>query len=480
MSDTAGQHIAADEVSATMSTLMPFLGPYWSRPLRDYAAAVYDCSAFTSKQPDRVFAMERLRETIRRAALRAGYGSLQADAAARQMLQAPVLQTGPHCLLLPEPDAFYTHLFSLLGLDGHPRDWHFTYFGSTMSFKEAAKKGPGWLSVDGTPLNVFGLSRARMDGSSICCVNGPYRFALTDATRKSAQTDAARRLLSELPLSPFPTAAEAIKAGNYSLWPSRISSSVNLLQLDDFDVADLIADHLDHDGSFLAEVFVRDGGANYLIEEIDRLNAGPWSGWIRRTTDYFWHVGPEHVVPLRLEGGRLRSAGGTGWAAEFEPAALAEALRQRRLLPNLFTAFLVLSILPGVRALGGCRQVVYLPLMRYLTALLTTRSGNRSFPDEMGRDAFPSVWGHRVLRGGGNHAFGDGETIAGVEDECRRYGEMPLGETSGDLASFTRDALWDELSRRVGSGTAGTCSLEWKWSGFDAVLTPTSNHDRLT
>ena len=65
---------------------------------------------------------------------------------------APVLQTGPHCLLLIEPDAFYTHLFSLLGLQAHVREWYITYHASTVSFSEKAKKGPGWLWLQDEPL----------------------------------------------------------------------------------------------------------------------------------------------------------------------------------------------------------------------------------------------------------------------------------------------------------------------------------------
>lgn len=36
-----------------------------------------------------------------------------------EILKAPVMQTGPHLHLLIEPDAYYTHLFSLMGLMAH-------------------------------------------------------------------------------------------------------------------------------------------------------------------------------------------------------------------------------------------------------------------------------------------------------------------------------------------------------------------------
>jgi len=173
-----------------------------------------------------------------------------------------------------------------------------------MSFKELAKKGPGWLRIDGEALNLFGLPRSRMDGRSTCCSNGPYRFALTNSEGERAQSQAPRQLLDDLPSFSFASAAEAeaeaIKCTNQILWRQRIGAPLKLLQLNDFDIAELVADHLDDAGPWMAKCFVSGGEAEKLSADIDRLNAGPWQGWIKRTTDHFWLVERESVIPLRL------------------------------------------------------------------------------------------------------------------------------------------------------------------------------------
>ncbi|WP_348639742.1 hypothetical protein [Neorhizobium sp. JUb45] len=305
-----------------------------------------------------------------------------------------------------------------------------------------------------------------MDGSSICCSNGPFRFALTNTAGQIAPNAAAADLLAHLPSSSFSTAAEALKTANIVLWEQKFSSAAKLLQLDDFDLADLIADHLDSPTSWLASAFFADGGAKHMLQVIEDLNCGPWRGWIRPTTDFFWHVGRDRIQPLRLEDGLLRSASSVSVSVEFSASSISRALRRRLLLPNMFMAFLVLSILPGIRALGGCRQTVYLPLMRYLAAIAVARSGDRTLLGDLRKDEGPSLWGHRVLRPVDADAFPEMERWTTVENLLAAYSEMPLILASGDLASFTGDTIWGSMSSSLNSGTIGPASLEWVWSGF--------------
>jgi len=464
MSESLPTSFGPGDIRRALTILMPSIEPYWERSLRDYAAAAYQVGPKPDISATRTRAMRLLQVVVERAALKAGFDRDDAISAGVQLALAPVLQTGPHCLLLYEPDAFYTHLFSLLGLQSKRRRWHITYAGSTMSFKESAKKGPGWLRLEGEPLNLFGLPRSRMDGHSICCFGGRYRFELSSSTGGTAANDTARRLLAELPVSVFPSAAEAIQVANRSLWISHFGGLADLVQIDDFDAADLIADHLDDPQSWLSGFVSAEQGTALVPKEIERLNAGPWAGWIRRTTDFFWYVGRERVSPLRLNNGYLHCAGLADVMVEFSPDAIASAIRDRKLLPNLFMAFLVLSILPGTRALGGCRQPVYLPLLRHLAAICIDRSGDGDLLDALAQDDYPGMWGHRVLRPDFGEPFPDVETV-GVSQLLEAYGTVPLIEASGDLASFTSDRIWAEMCGHLASGVIQRWSAEWKWSG---------------
>ncbi len=462
----ADKHCSAADVRRALSALMPHLTPFWDRPLRDYASAAYDADKFHSECHLRRHAMELLLGCIERAARRSDYDLEEARSASLQLMASPVLQTGPHCLLLIEPDAFYTHLFSLLGLNAHSREWYITYHASTVSFSEKSKKGPGWLWLQDEPLNVFGLPRSRMDSFSICGLNGPYRFAFSNAKGAPAPNDSAAYLLVELPSDEFTSAADAIRAANQTLWRGKLPSPIKLLQLDDFDIADLVADHLDDAGSWMSAGLIGDGRvAESILDAMDRLNIGPWQGWVRRTTDFFWRMEKGRIVPLRLQENALRAAAPSGFEVKFRPDSIAAALRQRAIVPSLYTVFLVISILPGVRALGGCRQTVYYPLMRHLTAVGLEQSGHFDLLTELRGDERPGLWGHRVLKPAGGYPFQEIDLFGAAAIPLSKYAEMPLVQSSGDLASFTGDPIWANLSEKIVGGAITSESVEWQWPG---------------
>ncbi|ABR64485.1 hypothetical protein GOC91_27455 [Sinorhizobium medicae] len=462
----AGEHCSTADVRRALSALMPHLTSYWERPLRDYASVAHDVKNFHSESSARRHAMELLCRCVKRAARRSGYDHDEAQSASLQLMASPVLQTGPHCLLLIEPDAFYTHLFSLLGLNANSREWYITYHASTVSFAEKAKKGPGWLWLEGEPLNVFGLPRGQMDSFSICGSNGPYRFAFSNAKGDPAPNDSAAYLLSELPSDEFSSAADAIRAANQTLWRGNLPSPIKLLQLDDFDIADLVADHFDDAGSWMSARFIGGGKvAESILDAMDRLNIGSWQGWVRRTTDLFWRLEKGRIVPLRLQGNTLRARTPSSFAVSFRPDRIAAALRQRAIVPSLYTVFLVLSILPGVRALGGCRQTIYYPLMRYLTAIGLERSGNFDLLSDLRGDDRPGLWGHRVLKPADGYPFQDIGFFGEAPRPLSEYAEMPLVKSSGDLARFTGDPIWANLSEQIANGVITSGSTEWQLSG---------------
>lgn len=461
-----GQHCSAPDVRRTLSELMPHLVSYWERPLQNYASAAYDVDIFQSECSVRHHAMELLCRCVERAARRSGYTVEEGRGARHQLMTTPVLQTGPHCLLLPEPDAFYTHLFSLLGLKAHRHEWYIAYHASTVSFAEKSKKGPGWLSLEGEALNVFGLPRSRMDSFSICGANGPYRFHLSNAQGEPAPTKSAAQLLAKLPSGEFANAADAIREANQVLWRDKVPCPIKLLQLDDFDIADLIADHLDDAGSWLSVGFIGNGAiAESILNAIDRFNVGHWQGWVRRTTDLFWGLEKGRIVPLRLQDSVLLAKNSSNFKIRYRPEEIAEALRRRELVPSLYTVFLATSILPGARVLGGCRQVVYYPLMRYLSAVGFAQSGELQLLAELRRDDRPGLWGHRVLKPASGDPLAEIRDSGGIETLLSRYAEMPLTQAVGDLASFTMDPAWAQLSEQMDGEFISSGSPEWQWSG---------------
>lgn len=454
----------AAALKQSLSHLFPKLDDHWSGPLKNYAQATYHIAGYRSGCSARDEAMFFLQKCVERAALRAGANVQEAKQSAQQLAAAPVIQTGPHCHLLIEPDAFYTHLFSLLGLNANGLQWHIWYSASTVKFIERPRKGPGWLLLEGEPVNVFGLPRRLMDSYSVCGFNGPYSFQMAGSSKDVPANPSAARLKSILPEAEFASAADAIKAGNQALWSWAFPAQSRLLQLDDIDIADLVADHLEDPGSWLSKHFAgNDLVARALLEAIDQLNAGRWAGWIRSTTDLFWGLAGGRLLPLHLENGTLTGNPGKAMELRFEPAALAAALRRREIVPNLFITFLVASILPGVRVLGGCRQTVYYPLMRYVFSTALRQAGDQDLLDTISADDWPGGWGHRVLKPHNVLPFHELESSP-LPDLLDFYGKQPLEQACGDLESFTSDPIWAALTQRIANEVVHARSPEWKFA----------------
>ena len=90
-------------------------------------------------------------------------------------------------------------------------------------------------------------------------------------------------------------------------------------------------------------------------------------------TMFFWGVDAKgRKIPLWV--GADRQAGsielrgiddsGRSWTHPFTPADLARGLRDGRLLPSIFTSYLVVAIARGISCIGGYYQAEYLPIMQ--------------------------------------------------------------------------------------------------------------------
>ncbi|MBY5774854.1 hypothetical protein HFN63_33025 [Rhizobium leguminosarum] len=452
------------DVLSLIFELFPWVRQFERAPLNDYAKAVFSVDPQQSECAERNQAMSLLLAWIGRVAQSRGFPAVSISRFQREMEAAPVLQTGPHLHLLIEPDAFYTHLFSLMGLRAHGRTGYISYACSTVKFLERGRKGPAWLQIDGDALNVFGLSRSKMIPYSILGRNSRYRFQLQNVDRAGPDSEATSRLREVLPAGEFQSAAEAIKAANLCLWRRYFDSQMDLLQLDDSDVGNLVTDHLSDKQSWLRAGLVEDRAfAMRLLLCIDQLTGTAWRGWLKNSTHFFWGCVEGRLFPLWLEGAILRSHGAEDIRVEFSPASLVEALESGRIVPNLLLMFIVTSILPGVRVLGGSRHTIYYPLMRWaFCEALRSNDRNVQLLNELSKDERPGAWGHRVISSS-HEPFSLLNSLgqSGIATLLDRFGKMSIADATGSLSSFTDDPLWAELRAAYSSGKVNRSCPHW-------------------
>lgn len=440
------------ELRRAFGRLLPFVENYWERPVQAYSAEIYD--GFALPELDiRCDALAKLCTLLGRRAMRSGHTETVTQSLVEQLHRRPVIQTGPHCHLVIEPDAFFTHVFNVMGLQAHSERWHINYSVSTVKFTERAKKGPGWLLLDGQDVNVFGLSHSRMEPYSICGRQALQRFALKPA---NPETDHPMldRLKAVLPDGEFSSAAEAIKSANEILWPICFGHNLRFLQLDDADIAVLVIDHLRDKTSWLSRNFI--GAPDMIaafVETVRAINSGLWAGWFTFNTDFFWLIHNGRLKRLDLAGGTLRDSSGN-FAVGFNPSSLAISLEAGEIVPSLFLVFMVIAILPGLRAMGGSRQVIYYPLMRdaLLAALdRSSDSADKAMAKSLRSDHAPSVWGHRTIA---PTCYDPWRTIATARSVMAAelidtLASMTLEDTSAGLPGFVNDELWRQCCIRL-------------------------------
>jgi hypothetical protein len=147
----------------------------------------------------------------------------------------------------------------------------------------------------------------------------------------------------------------------------------------------------------------------------------------------------------------------------FTARDILERLANRSLVPNLLLMFLVLSILPGVRALGGSYQPIYYPLMRYVVCRALQAAGvDGDLRQALATDDVPGAWGHRVIECDDDplELFLNGSN-GGVSDLIYRLGDISFAEACGSMKGFVTDPSWRELHRRLGQGLVTPADEEW-------------------
>jgi hypothetical protein len=97
-------------------------------------------------------------------------------------------------------------------------------------------------------------------------------------------------------------------------------------------------------------------------------------------TVFFWqvdHKGRRMPLAIKTDGPQPCLSPGTGELIPLTPESLVHGLKERRLLPGLFTSFATLAFARGIKCIGGFKQVDYLQDMQQgLLKALETQGHN--------------------------------------------------------------------------------------------------------
>lgn len=426
----------------------------FSGSLERYAVGLYRRPIAVSAPPRRAartLLLASFRDQVARQV-----GPDHAIAASQELAAHTTLQTGPHAQLLLDRDCLSATVCTYLGL----RAAHYRYMpvfaGCTMKFAVARQTGPGILQLGGQAINVFGLSRNAMDRDSLLARRGTYRFNLTCGGELGPMAHAVvSDLYNRAEGIETAFAMDAFDGLNRRLWHVWDNAAqVTPIWFDERFVSVLVADHLREKEGLLPRLLSDPRWCERTLSALHRAAEGPAQLLFPKGTDFFWGVGSSHIHSLRYREGYLEKATGPK-AAPIPMSAnvLVQHLEDGTIAPAPFLVFVVLSFLPGIRALGGPFQLAYLPEMKraFLGALDTACPEQDALRHEILEDEL-SAWGLPVIE--------DQTDVADLIAHCgaeglldtlsASYGAMSFAEATRDLERFRKYPRWRNMARSYG------------------------------
>lgn len=367
---------------------------------------------------------------------------------------AAAIQTGLHCQLLLDRKTFDAFVLSWLGAVENRLSAFLVFSGTTMTMETVGREGPGWLDTGADKVNLFGMGRHKLSRRSVCAT-GPVSLnkqALEAISQTMSGTPWVGTLLRRAD-EVFASAADALTAINADL--ARAWDHLPLARpifIDDRFAAMVLACHLEDKDSIPSKLFADPHRRRRLEHALQLASNGPFGGFLPGGTLHFWGVRDRRVRKLGVEQDRLVELERPhGLSIPLDRPRLRQALLDGELLPNLFLVFLVLAILPRVRAMGGLRQIGYVPLFQ---AVLLAALDNEA-PDE--RELATDL----TLRenGWGMHVIDEPLPVLGqlaglpatdiLPQLYRHYRHRTLGDVTRNLMVIDENPRWRRLAAQL-------------------------------
>ena len=364
------------------------------------------------------------------------------------LMNAPVIQQADHSFLLLDREIFLNNFLFAIAADLAGGKKILTIQCSSVSCvsRRWPLRGSSFLTWKGGTYNIFGLSKNTYRKSAFIALPAPVTTIFTPIDSSSLPLTA-DPFLGEFVGRQWESAVDAFKHINAALW-NKLSAGIvsDLVIADDRITSELIALHLEDEASPIYKLIFDKRIRDWFLNRKRELIQSPFNiGVNRPEPDHFW-VRPDgawRLCPLIFRPGYARPFYERGdtlnplqW--DFEPEAVAAAVRCGNLIPDIVLIYIARCLLSGVNAVGGPSQQDYVELYRRLFLDCDSWAGLLSVEDRgiVGRSA-PS-------RLGGAPLIGDCLAIDGIlasmmpyehiRSEFSLFLERPVGETICDLA----------------------------------------------
>lgn len=285
----------------------------------------------------------------------------------------PILQTGPHCQLYVNQVDFNALMMSWMGAKLHRLNHIFVLNSITRTVQWTKNQGPGWLNLRHDTLNVFDLTPKKMSQLSVCAPYPDLTFNLEKLSSylnhtEDSEKKGLEKLMEAIQPKTYGSFIQAFTLANYNLFTQadRVHEIKPLLMNDYFSSL-LVANHVLDEQGIIYKLIFSTYFRSKLKQIIHSMQQNKHHLFLKQGTEYFWGVRDNKIRALKITDNYFLEESknpNKQLKIRLDSQSLYQALINGVLIPNIFLSFLVLSLLPQIRVLGGTRQIAYFPLIQ--------------------------------------------------------------------------------------------------------------------
>lgn len=280
-----------------------------------------------------------------------------------QFSARPVIQTGDHCELIYDPQAFTNNLLYQISMDKASQGYLLTQQCSTprMIQGRGPIRGPGFIRLESGIYRIFNRSKGNLKD---CNVATTGKVTFTFEPEDPDNTAKLPSILIDLKGESFGDATSAIIAANRFIWANLdIPNKRPLLLFEESLSSDILAKFLEAQNHPLHSLYFDPALLSVFRKTIKKYTDSPECLILKNTSDFFWARYKEELIPVKLNEGAtllVSDIPKKPLEIEYSPQSIIESLRNRSIYPNLISSFLAISVFPQITVIGGISQYEYM------------------------------------------------------------------------------------------------------------------------
>lgn len=300
-----------------------------------------------------------------------------------QYLAMPLLQTADHSELLYNPKTLLNNVVFQMGVAQTPAKYLLVQQCSTPRMLQGRNPlhGPGYIDLVDGQHRVFEKSKNTLNDSNVATLRD---VTFTFEPEKPGERSPLPVLLQELKGRTYDTAAAAFLEANKYIWDQlSFSQKRELVLFDETLSSDVLASMLEDETHPLRHLLFEPRALQVFRQEIASFVDSPESLALKNSTDFFTGQYDQELIPLKFseDGTELTAAfPRKRFSLKWEPESIIQALRQRKIYPNLILSMLAVGIFPLATVVGGPSQHEYVPEVQQV--LYKTAQQLGTFPED--------------------------------------------------------------------------------------------------